>query len=208
MSTVTAWSGTLPAPDRAEILRYMGARGEDAQLSALIDECLSLCESVIECRVCSLEAELYVDGSDIRIGTLSVQSRALAKALSGCERVLLFTATVGHALDRQIARESRLRPARALCLQAIGAERIEAVCNAFCRDRAQLYARQGYALRPRFSPGYGDLPLSVQTDMLRLLDCQRTIGVTLTESLMMSPSKSVSAIVGIYKDPKLKEVSK
>ena len=54
-------------------------------------------------------------------------------------------------------------------------------------------------LRPRFSPGYGDLPLELQKDVFRVLDCPRKIGLSLNESLLMSPSKSVTAIIGIGK---------
>lgn len=52
-------------------------------------------------------------------------------------------------------------------------------------------------LKPRFSAGYGDLPLEVQKDIFRVLDCPRKIGLTLNDSLLMSPTKSVTAIVGI-----------
>ena len=77
--------------------------------------------------------------------------------------------------------------------QAIGAERIESLCDAFCAEREA----EGLRLRPRFSPGYGDLPLELQRDLFRGLDCSRKIGLTLNESLLMSPSKSVTAIAGI-----------
>jgi cobalamin-dependent methionine synthase I len=53
------------------------------------------------------------------------------------------------------------------------------------------------ALRPRFSPGYGDLPLELQTNLFKVLDCQHFIGLTLNDSMLMSPSKSVTAIVGL-----------
>ena len=52
-------------------------------------------------------------------------------------------------------------------------------------------------MKPRFSPGYGDLSLEMQRDIFRVLDCPRKIGLTLNESLLMSPSKSVTAIIGI-----------
>ena len=50
----------------------------------------------------------------------------------------------------------------------------------------------------RFSPGYGDLPLDVQRPLFAALDVPRKIGVSLTDSLLMAPSKSVSAIIGIH----------
>ena len=50
---------------------------------------------------------------------------------------------------------------------------------------------------PGFSPGYGDLPLDLQREIFAALDCPKRIGVSLNESLLMSPSKSVSAIIGL-----------
>ena len=64
---------------------------------------------------------------------------------------------------------------------------------------AELLKAEGVFLKPRFSPGYGDLPLSMQTDIFRVLDCPRKVGLTLNNSLLMSPSKSVTAIMGIHK---------
>ena len=92
-------------------------------------------------------------------------------------------------LDRLIAKYSHLSPSRAVMLQAFGAERIEALCEAVCAD--------GGAVTARFSPGYGDLPLNLQGDLFQILDCPRKIGLTLNQSLLMSPSKSVTALMGI-----------
>ena len=110
---------------------------------------------------------------------------------------VLFGATVGLELDRLIARHSRLQPVKALTFQAIGAERVEALCDAFCADIRRQVQEQGCCTKMRFSPGYGDVPLTLQRDIFRVLDCARQIGLTLNGSLLMTPSKSVTAIVGI-----------
>ena len=62
---------------------------------------------------------------------------------------------------------------------------------------AEEHARVGKRTRPRFSAGYGDLPLGVQREIFAALDCPKHIGLTLNDSLLMSPTKSVTAIVGI-----------
>ena len=102
-------------------------------------------------------------------------------------------AGAGLEIDRLIRRYTSLSPAKALFFQAIGAERIESLCDAFCEE----LKKDGLQLRPRFSPGYGDLPMELQKDIFRVLDCPRKIGLALNESLLMSPSKSVTAIIGI-----------
>lgn len=77
-------------------------------------------------------------------------------------------------------------------MQAIGAERIEALCDTFCKDM-----ENDFVLKPRFSPGYGNLPLQIQKDIISVLDCPKQIGLTLNSSMLMSPTKSVTAITGI-----------
>ena len=121
--------------------------------------------------------------------TISVQSRGLARFLSGCDRAILFAATVGADADRLIARAGATSPARALLLDAFFTERIEALCDEF--------TAQYTVPNRRFSPGYDDLPLEFQKAMFSLLDCPRKIGLTLSESLLMIPTKSVTAIIGL-----------
>ena len=85
-------------------------------------------------------------------------------------------------------------------LQAVGAERIEALCDLFNGEITEKKRAEGLYTRPRFSPGYGDLPLELQKDIFDVLDCPRQIGLTLNQSLLMSPSKSVTAIIGVGAD--------
>ena len=123
-------------------------------------------------------------------------SAALSKNLQNAESVILFAATVGVGIDRLISRYTRLSPAKAAILQAFGAERVEALCDAFLKEYEE---EAGVKLLPRFSPGYSDLPLEVQRDIFALLDVPKYIGVSLNDSLLMSPSKSVTAFVGANK---------
>ena len=146
-------------------------------------------------RLCYAEFPFAIRDGELDLGFARVRSGALAKNLAGCTHVVVFAATVGLGLDRLIAKYSRLSPTRALALQALGAERVEALCDAFETDLC--LASFGGRIHARFSPGYGDLPLDFQREIFRLLDPPRRIGLTLNESLLMSPTKSVTAIIGI-----------
>ena len=179
--------GAPPVVER-EILRYAGMRGESPEVRELMESCLCEAENVFSYKICF--AEVSLDSEICRVG-----SRDLAKALQGCESAIVFAATVGIGIDRLISRYSLLSPARSLMFQAIGSERVESLCDEFCRELAGEWG----TVRPRFSPGYGDLPLSLQREIFALLDCGRSIGVALGENLLMSPSKSVTAIVGVKK---------
>ena len=82
-------------------------------------------------------------------------------------------------------------------LQALGAERVESLCDAFCEQMNTQLKEEGKLLRTRVSPGYGDISLTMQREVFAALDCERKIGITLNDDLLMSPSKSVTAIAGI-----------
>ena len=181
--------------DRKEICRYAGCPEE--RFLPFLNESLNELGK-FPMRLCSMECGITVEGETVVFSFgASVCSSDLCRALRGCDRAVLFAATAGSEIDRLTVRYSRLSPARAVTLQAIGAERIESLCDAFCADLKQRYALEKCGVRPRFSPGYGDLPLEFQKDIFRVLECSKRIGLTLNDSLLMSPSKSVTAIVGV-----------
>ncbi len=186
-----------PAFDRREILRYAGVRGEAPELDSLLQSCLDEVRGKLTYKVCYCEFPLTFHGGRLDLGFVETDSEGLKKNLMGCDRIVLFAATVGIEIDRLIARYSSVSPTRSLLFQAIGAERIECLCDVFEREIAARKAGVGLGIRPRFSPGYGDFPLDVQSDIFAVLDCQRKIGLTLNQSLLMSPSKSVTAIIGV-----------
>jgi len=191
--------------NKNEIMRYAGMLGANEDFSMqVLDSCIKEALDVSTYRV-SYAVYCHDDNSDKAFSGLpfdAATSTNLMKNLNGCSKTVMFAATIGAAIDRLITRYSRISPVKALFFQAIGAERIEKLCDVFCDDIAKgnienLKSDCGYITHPRFSPGYGDLPLSVQKDFFRVLDCNRKLGLTLNDSLLMSPSKSVTAIVGI-----------
>lgn len=194
---VHVYSLDLPPIHAREVLRYMGARETTEEVSALLTECIEELGETLTCRVCWREIDVRIDGKGLDLGFAKTESRALSQNLKDCDRAILFAATTGLGIDRLITRYTRISPARALCFDAIGAERIEALCDAFCERMEEKYQKSGFGLRPRFSPGYGDLPLSLQRDIFNVLDCPKRIGLSLNESLIMSPTKSVTAFVGV-----------
>ena len=197
MTPVYRISYEAPPFDGREALRYAGCREASGDMQALLDECWRIAEPVLTYRLCYRELPLSMMGDECDIGGHRVRSASLAGHLAGCRRVILLAATVGLPLDRLIAREGRLSPARGLMLQAIGAERIEAICDRFSAETERRMQEAGLCCRHRFSPGYGDLPLAFQAELFSLLDCERAIGLTLTGSGLMSPTKSVTAIIGL-----------
>ena len=155
---------SLPEVDRHEVLRYAGVRSSNGvtdELISRLDEAIALAEGRISPRVCF--AELPVD--DIDFG----DSLDIKKNLRSSHSVIVFAATLGVELDRLISRYAVLSPATALLLEAIGNERIEALCDAFCESQREEKNGFGCSLRPRYSAGYGDLPIEFQRKIFEIL---------------------------------------
>ena len=189
-----------PTFSRREVFRYAGCKTETEEVSRIIDQCCEETEGRLSYRVCYDIYDLRRDGDFLSFANINTDSNTLKTAFKGCHAVLVFGATVGAEMDRLILKYSHLEPSKALIMQALGAERIESLCDAFCRETAQELTRQGKTLLPRVSPGYGDIPLTMQKELFALLDCPRKIGLTLSEQQIMSPSKSVTALAGIKYD--------
>lgn len=194
MTDIVTYYKTYEAPpiDNRAIFRYMGVIAPTPELESLVDECLNLVVCGLVYKVAYREFDILREYDEIDLGFARTKSRSLSKALDGCSRIVLFAATIGIEPDRAIMRYKALSESRALAIQAIAAERIESLCERFCAELEDKYGR----VKSRFSPGYGDLGLSLQKAVFAALDCAK-IGLTLNESLIMSPTKSVSAIVGI-----------
>ncbi len=194
MATVEIKRGALfsVAVDKSEVLRYMRSPSND-RVMRLIEECIGEVGEILSASVCYDEYPVEINVGEVDLGFCKIESLDLAKNLAGCKRAIVFVATVGMGVDRLINKYSILSPSRSLCIGAIGNERVEALCDIFCAELKKKYQN----IRPRYSAGYGDLPLSMQRDIFNALSCTKNIGVSLSDSLLMTPQKSVTAIVGI-----------
>ncbi len=195
MTAVLLKNISPPPFDRKEILRYAGCRCADPSVEKLLDDCIAEAMGCLVYKVCYAETDVKTaEGSCSFANMFDVKSEKLAVNLGGCNKAVIMGATVGVGLDRLIAKYGVISPSRAVMLQAVGAERIEALCDAFCRS---YEVENGVSLKPRFSPGYGDLSLDCQRDIFLHLGLTKNIGITLNGSLLMTPSKSVTAFVGV-----------
>lgn len=187
-----------PKPfNKKEILRYAGVKENLPEITNILNDCLKELQGKLVYRVCYREFSIKADGKYLELGFTKTASEDLRKNLKNCKSIVLFAATTGIEIDRLIAKYNRISPTKALIFQAIGAERIESLCDSFNDEITEQAKEKGMITKPRFSPGYGDLPIETQKDIFNVLDCPRKIGLSLNESLLMSPSKSVTAIIGI-----------
>ncbi len=188
---------TPPPISESDALRYARCPSADAGTLGVLRQCAETVKDLFTYNVCYTELSLKIEGDVCRFPFGQIRTADLARHLDGCTKVFLFAATVGITAEREMQKAAVRSPVRALLMDAIGTERIEALCDAFEAEIRRFAAAQGRKIRPRFSPGYGDLPLEVQREIFTVLDPARRIGLSLTENCMMTPSKSVTAFIGV-----------
>ncbi len=200
---VVTESFSSPEFSLAKAAYYLGIPNPGEETRALCEKALLELEPKLTFRVCFARFPCSVTEEMCDLGFAQVPSRNLARALGGCDEVVLFCATIGIGADRLIAKYKVSSPAYALVVNGVATQRIEAFCDAFC---GRIREKEGNQVRvkPRYSPGFGDLPLTFQKTVFSVLEPQRRIGVTLNEHCFMAPTKSVTALVGISKGGEIK----
>ena len=195
--------GVRMRPDIDEAMRYLGVRSDPqgelrTRMTSLAEELCSRCMPRWIWRAFPLAHE--GDQPVIGLGPvpLSLPGKSARAMLGGSERCVILVCTLGLTFDTWLRQEQARDMQRAVMLDALGSAFVEAACDAAEREIAAHLPRKH--LTDRFSPGYGDLPLTLQPALLSVTGAHR-IGVTLTDSLLMNPQKRVSAIVGISDTP-------
>lgn len=204
-------TGKLKA-DRAEVIRYLGgtSAGVDDATSAVIDEVISESEDLAEPRYRLLDFSFSPCDGGLRVGEspLVLTGNSIAAMLEGCSSLKLLAATVGHGIDRRIRQYEAFDMQRAVIMDACGSTLIEALCDDVCGELDNSLASEGKFATERFSPGYGDLPLDIQPAFLELTGAQRSIGLSCSDSFIMAPRKSVTAVIGVRSEPRRPRSSK
>lgn len=189
-----------------EAMRYLGAgEGDDAlrrQLAAVASELTAALEPRYVYRVFDLAREngdILLAGTGVRL-TGATASTMLAQ----CRQAALLACTLGSGFDTLLRKEQARDMGRAVMLDACGSAWVESGCNAAEEElRARL---PGLFLTDRFSPGYGDLPLDIQPAVCAALDAGRRVGIHVSDSFLMNPMKSVTAVIGISDWPQMARV--
>ena len=183
-----------PEIDLKEMLRYAGAgTAVDSDIREHAESAALMCQEKAQpaCVYCICEVTTVADSYVILDGKYTLKGTTVAKYLSDCRAVLVVVATIGVLVDRMIRLADCRSSFAGLLADAAGSAAIEGLLDDFCSK----ISLQSYP-KSRISPGYGDFLLSNQETIFSMLDVTKNIGVCLNDSLLMSPSKSVSAIVG------------
>lgn len=193
------YNSTLIEIDKKETRRYAGLKGA-AFPENLIDE------ACLEGRLLAQPKgswEIYAyDASAQMIQSTppcTLKGDNIGKHLANCTKVIVLSATVGEDIEEAVTKHfSEGKYAYSTLLDAAATSAVEQIADNMEKYLAPLVAREGFAMKWRFSPGYGDWPIQQQPELLRLSNAA-VINVSLTDSLMLIPRKSITAIIGLYK---------
>ena len=179
--------------NRNEAVRYLGGAGIrlNYRMDVLMDECE---KAVLEK---ASPKYLYV-GKDLPCPQI-MGGKDIESQLNGCEKAIVMCATVGSEVDKLIRISQISDMARAVVMDSLASVAVEQVCNAFDKIIAGKYS--DYNMTFRFSPGYGDYPIELQKIILQMLDAPKKIGLCTNDNFLLTPTKSVTAVLGLSKNP-------
>ena len=181
-----------------EVLHFLGWRGTpvDEPTLTAISEMTDLALREIEPRVAYIRKKI-LSGFALEGTAMIPAGRSVQEMLSPCDEAILIAGTLGVQSERLLLRMQAQDAAKALLLDAVLSAGIEALMDAQ-EDalRSQLEA-EGLYLTDRFSPGYGDMPLAQSREICEVLGAQRCIGLTVSQSGILIPRKSVTAVMGV-----------
>ncbi|OUQ50874.1 Vitamin B12 dependent methionine synthase activation subunit [Lachnoclostridium sp. An118] len=183
-----------------EAVRYLGfgRREADEATLRLVAAAFSQLEKAASPRIVWRVFDLKTAGEGrLDIGGMEVESRSLWKNMKGCCQAVVLGATLGSGVDLLMRRQSLTDMAAAVVTQACAAAMLEEYLDGEQEKIGRELEREGKYLRPRFSPGYGDFSICHQGQLLAMLEAPKRIGLSLTDSSMLTPVKSVTAVIGV-----------
>lgn len=186
--------------DAAEVRRYAGLRkardfGEES-IRAACEEALLLSEARGAWEVYDYDCAARTVASE---PPFTIVGSSIVKHLEGCERVICMAATVGSEIEREVTDKfARGEYLSSVLLDAAATAAVEQAADAMEKNFALLFGKDGFKLRWRFSPGYGDWDLTEQAGLFAISGAAR-IGLHLTSAMMLEPRKSITAIIGLEK---------
>ncbi len=159
------------------------------------EDCLKRLQAVAVYRYAYVRVPVAVSDGCCRFDFGEVPSADLSKNLTRkggtCTEAFLLGVTLGMGVERLLMR-LRTSVGEHFITDALASAMAESLCDTVNEGLAEQAA-----LIPRFSPGYGDVPLWVQKPLLTRLQADKTLGILLNDAYLMMPTKSITAIVGI-----------
>ncbi len=186
--------------DLRETARYMGYKHgaePSEEICELVEEAYEELCKVINPKYIYQEYDFTKTESGIIVDGIEFKSQKMLAHLRKSSKVILFGATLGQGADTLIRKYSVTDIAMTAVAQAVAGSMVENLCDIACDELKSIIQGEH---RPRFSPGYGDFHISAQADFFKLLPMNKQLGISLSDGFMMTPTKTVTAFIGVIKE--------
>jgi hypothetical protein len=189
---------TIP---KDEVLRYLGYKkqGIDEALDSLIDETIEECKNIITPKFTHATYNTIIDEDGVKLeGTnLLLPGNDIKEHLKNAKKTVLMAVTLGGDIQKKISFYEKINLTKALILDSCATTVVEEICDMLEEYIKEEALNEGLSITFRYSPGYGDLPITIQKDFINTLKADKIIGLTASESHLLLPRKSVTAIIGL-----------
>lgn len=189
--------------NKSEVLRYLGYKGQNINndLDLKINKCIEETKKEVNAKyiyeIYDIDKDLDSNTVEFKNTNLKLRSNDIIKLLKDCNKCVLMCATIGFNIEKNIRKYSYKNLTKGIIIDSCATTAIEEICDLIEENILKRVAKNGKSLTMRYSPGYGDLDMRANKDILTVLDAQRKIGVTVTDTGIMIPRKSVVALIGI-----------
>lgn len=189
--------------NKSEVLRYLGYDGQciDENLNQKINQCIDETKENIDLKyvyeVYDIKNNIKSHLVEFKNSNLKIQSKDVSKLLRDCDKCILMSVTLGFNIEKKIRTYSYKNLTKGIIIDSCATTSIEEACDIIQDNILQDVSKENKTLTMRYSPGYGDLDIRVNKDILNILNAQRKIGITVTDTGIMIPRKSVVALIGI-----------
>ncbi|MDD3705344.1 MAG: vitamin B12 dependent-methionine synthase activation domain-containing protein [Clostridiaceae bacterium] len=190
--------------DIKEALRYMGHRGQsiDYNTAKLLDDCIAELKDISKNSFLYeiFDIERRAEGLYLKGTTLVLHGKDIAGHLQRAEKCAIMAMTLGIEVDMRIAYYSKTDLTKGLVLDACATAAAESLCDTV-QGKVKAEAKSmGFETTSRYSPGYGDFSIGIQKELTKVLKTYERLGLSVNESSIMIPRKSVTAIIGMQKE--------
>lgn len=192
--------------NRAEALRYLGYKDSnvDEETSKLLDEAIAELMDISQFKyvyrifpVNKAEETISFENTLIKI-----KSKDLTNLFEFSDKAAVMAATLGFEVEKRIRYYSLTNLSKAVIFDACAASLIEVLCDYAEGEIKEIATQDKYNITSRYSPGYGDVPISHQFEIVDALNAQKLIGLTVSDASILLPRKSVTAFIGFTKSNK------
>ncbi|RKD26525.1 Vitamin B12 dependent methionine synthase, activation domain [Caminicella sporogenes DSM 14501] len=195
--------------DKREVLRYLGYKNGavDSKIDKMINECIVELKEIAKTNFVFNIFDISKKNNEVFIGNkiFKLEGRDIVKHLKNSEKCAVMAATLGSEVDKKIMYYGKIDLVKSIVFDACATAGIEALCDSVETIIKKIAANNGYYITSRYSPGYGDFPINVQFKILELLTAFQNIGLTITDSCILVPRKSVTALIGFSKKGNITE---